>query len=460
MATEFKLPFLGEGVQYATVVRVLVKVGETVRPDQSVIEVETDKAAVEVPSTVEGAVTHIHVQEGSKVAVGALLLTLEGGKAEPAPAPPPAPPPQPRVTPAAAPVAASAPAPVAASAPAPVPSPAPASAPALASAPAPAPAAPAPAPIAAVRGADYVPASPSIRRFAREIGVDIAQVPGSGSGGRITVDDIKTFARQVHAEAGAVAASAVGAAGAWGAAAPLPDFTKWGAVERSVMSTVRRKTAEHMSRAWTTIPHVTQFDRADIAELEQLRARFGKKAETMGAKLTVTAILVKVVASALKVFPQFNASLDMERSEIVYKQYYNIGVAVDTDRGLLVPVIRDADKKNILDIAAEMSGLAERARTKKITLDEMQGGSFTITNLGGIGGTNFTPIVNFPEVAILGVARSTVEPVWVNGKFEPRTLLPLSLSYDHRIIDGADGARFLHWIVDALQQPFLLSLEG
>ena len=228
------------------------------------------------------------------------------------------------------------------------------------------------------------------------------------------------------------------------------------------MRGVRRKTAEHLRQAWNTIPHVTQQDRADITELEQLRARFAPRAEEAGGKMTVTAIALKVCASALKVFPQFNASIDMAKEEIIYKQYINIGVAVDTDRGLLVPVIRDVDKKNIVELAAEMTQLSKKARERKLTPEEMEGGTFTITNLGGIGGTGFSPIVNHPEVAILGLSRSRMEPEWVSNesKFEPRLILPLSLSYDHRLIDGADAARFLRWIAEAFEQPFLLSVQG
>ena len=244
----------------------------------------------------------------------------------------------------------------------------------------------------------------------------------------------------------------------------LPDFSRWGKIEKVSLRAVRRKTAEHLALAWNVIPHVTQFDKADVTELEELRKRFAPKAEKAGGKMTMTAIALKVAASALKAFPQFNASIDMAREEIVYKRYINIGVAVDTDRGLLVPVIRDVDKKNIIELAVELSAISTRLATKSLTPEDMEGGTFTITNLGGIGGTAFTPIVNYPEVAILGMSRSHVEPVWMNdgknAKFEPRTILPLSVSYDHRIIDGADAARFTRWIVDALEQPFLLSVQG
>jgi pyruvate dehydrogenase E2 component (dihydrolipoamide acetyltransferase) len=302
-----------------------------------------------------------------------------------------------------------------------------------------------------------VPASPHVRRLAREIGVDIHAVKGSGPGGRISDEDVKAHAKN------ALLAAAVAAQAPREAAflePELPDFSKWGKTERVSMRGVRRKTAEHLRQAWSTIPHVTQQDRADITELEQLRARFAPRAEEAGGKMTVTAIALKVCASALKVFPQFNASIDMAKEEIIYKQYINIGVAVDTDRGLLVPVIRDVDKKNIVELAAEMTQLSKKARDRKLTPGEMEGGTFTITNLGGIGGTGFSPIVNHPEVAILGLSRSRMEPEWVNNKFEPRLILPLSLSYDHRLIDGADAARFLRWIAEAFEQPFLLSVQG
>jgi pyruvate dehydrogenase E2 component (dihydrolipoamide acetyltransferase) len=296
-----------------------------------------------------------------------------------------------------------------------------------------------------------------VRRLARELGLDIYNVSGTGPAGRISEEDVKAHAKATLA----AAVSAAQAPQASRLAEPkLPDFTKWGKVERVSMRGVRRKTAEHLREAWVTIPHVTQHDRADITELEQLRAKFAPRAEEAGGKMTVTAIALKVCASALKVFPQFNASIDMEKEEIVYKQYINIGVAVDTDRGLLVPVIRDVDRKNIVELAAELSQLSKKARDKKLTPEEMEGGTFTITNLGGIGGTAFTPIVNHPEVAILGLSRGRMEPEWISGKFEPRLILPLSLSYDHRLIDGADAARFLRWIAEAFEQPFLLSVQG
>jgi pyruvate dehydrogenase E2 component (dihydrolipoamide acetyltransferase) len=293
-------------------------------------------------------------------------------------------------------------------------------------------------------------ASPMVRRLAREMEVDLSQVQGSGADGRITPEDVKKFIKPLVGETGRSPALDL----------PLPDFTQWGSVERKPMSNIRRITAEHMSRAWNAIPHVTQFDEADITELEGLRKRFAKRVELAGGHLSITAILLKVAASALKVFPQLNASVDLVKEEIIYKNYFHIGIAVATDRGLLVPVIRDVDQKNILDLSIELRQITDKARSKKLTLEEMKGASFTITNLGNIGGDHFTPIINWPEVAILGVGRSKVKSVWVEGKFEPRMMLPLSLSYDHRLIDGADGARFLRWLAEAVTEPFLMDLEG
>jgi pyruvate dehydrogenase E2 component (dihydrolipoamide acetyltransferase) len=282
------------------------------------------------------------------------------------------------------------------------------------------------------------------------LGIDIAQVAPSGDHGRITYADVRNFLQSRAPAGGATGVSAP----------PLPDFSKWGETEAQPMSGVRMATARHMARCWAEVPHVTQFDKADITDLEKLRKQFGAQVEKAGAKLTPTAILLKVVASALKKFPDFNSSLDLANERIIQKKFIHIGVAVDTPRGLLVPVIRDVDKKNIIELAQELAQLSETARSGKTALADMQGGTFTITNLGGIGGTAFTPIVNAPEVAILGVARGTQEPVWNGNAFEPRLMMPLCLSYDHRVIDGANGARFLRWIAAALEQPFVLSLEG
>ena len=311
---------------------------------------------------------------------------------------------------------------------------------------------PASATAPATKAVQPIPATPAVRRLAREIGVDIGAVTGTGDGGRILLDDVKATAKRLL--------QAPAAAAAHPAVPPLPDFAQWGPVEEEAMNAVRRITATHLTAAWQTIPAVTQLDKADITELEHLRKRYAPRAEAAGGKLTVTAILVKVLATALKVFPQFNASIDMARATVIYKRYCNIGIAVDTDRGLLVPTIRHADRKNIIEIAAALGEISARARARKLSPAEMAGGSFTISNLGGIGGSHFSPIINSPEVAILGVSRADTEPVWRDGAFVPRLRLPLSLTYDHRLIDGADGIRFLRWIIEALEQPLLLALEG
>ena len=447
---EFKLPELGENIDQGDLVRLMIAPGSNVAEGQPIMELETDKAVVEVPSSVTGVVKEVKVKQGEKVKVGQVIFTLEGGAA-------PQPEPQrPHTSPVehlsgqqAARMAFQAAIQAEGKTeeqalppdqPMPIP-----------------PAFTMPAQLGKVAGTEHrepVAAAPHVRRLARELGIDIHDVKGAGPGGRISEDDVK-------AQAKAMLGAAAQAPRAGHFVEPaLPDFAKWGKIERVSMRGIRRKTAQHLAEAWNTIPHVTHHDRADITELEQLRARFAPKAEKAGGKMTVTAIALKVCASALRIFPQFNASIDMGREEIVYKQYINIGVAVDTDRGLLVPVIRDVDKKNIVELAAELTQLSQKAREKKLAPAEMEGGTFTITNLGGIGGTGFSPIVNHPEVAILGLSRSSMQPEWINGKFEPRLVLPLSLSYDHRLIDGADAARFLRWIAEAFEQPFLLSVQG
>jgi pyruvate dehydrogenase E2 component (dihydrolipoamide acetyltransferase) len=451
--SEFRLPELGENISQGDLVRLMIAPGTKVSEGQPVMELETDKAVVEVPSSVSGVVQEVRVKEGEKIHVGQVIFTLEGGAPAPAPA-------RSRTAPVeratgqqgarlAFQAAIRAEGKTDEQAlPPDQPQPAP-------------PVFSMPVQLGKVAGTEHrqpIAAAPHVRRFAREVGVDIYEVKGTGPGGRISEDDVKTYAKALLSAA-ATAAQAPPRAGHF-AQPRLPDFAKWGKVERVSMRGVRRKTAEHLAEAWNTIPHVTQHDRADITELEQLRARFAPKAEEAGGKMTVTAIALKVCAAALKVFPQFNASIDIEKEEIVYKQYIHIGVAADTDRGLLVPVIRDVERKNIVELAVELSQLSRKARDKKLAPGDMEGGTFTITNLGGIGGVGFTPIVNHPEVAILGLSRSRIEPEWINGKFEPRLILPLSLSYDHRLIDGADAARFLRWIAEAFEQPFLLSVQG
>ena len=457
---EFKVPELGENVAGGDVASILVKVGDTIVVEQAVLELETDKATIEVPSSVAGVVKEIKVKKGDKIKVGAVVLTVDEAAGNGA---------------GTATDAAAAPAKAGAAETAPLqeqedekdqqepkdqkvvtmarpqsPQPPKSAEPAKTAEAARPAVAPAP------RGEGPVaPASPSVRRLARELGVDINDVQGTGPDGRIAQDDVKEHARRILSSVGSARGTAQPAGDI-----PLPDFTRWGEIERQPMSSIRRKTAEHLSHAWQTIPHVTQFDKADITAMEELRKKYRDRVEKAGGNLTVTAMLVKVLATALRQFPQFNSSLDPHSQEIVVKKYVNIGVAVDTDRGLLVPVVRNADQKNILQIAIEVHQAAEKARSKKLTLEEMSGGGMSISNLGGIGGTSFTPIVNWPEVAILGVSRGIIEPVWRNNAFEPRQLLPLSLSYDHRVIDGADAMRFLRWVVEAIEQPFVLSLFG
>jgi pyruvate dehydrogenase E2 component (dihydrolipoamide acetyltransferase) len=460
---EFTLPSLGENVPGGDVLRVLVRAGDTLVRDQPVLELETDKATFEVPSSVAGRVLEVRAMEGARINVGDVVLVFEAGQGTAVPAVPAVKFQRVHAAPAPAGAAGAADAGPAVARPA-------EDKPGMledALAEARAQTSPRGERGALVtmppRGGDSsvplraAPAAPSVRRVARELGVDIHQVPGSGPAGRISSDDVKAFVKRVMSSGGPRPAAPTAAAAA---APPLPDFAKWGRVERRPMRAVRRKTAEHLAHAWAQIPHVTQFDKADVTALEDLRKRHAKEAEAAGGKLTMTAILVKAIGAALEAFPQFNASLDMATEEVVLKKYVHVGIAVDTDRGLLVPVIRDVNQKNIVELSVELAQASEKARAGKTTLEEMQGGCMTITNLGGIGGTAFTPIVNHPEVAILGVSRAAFEPVYVDGAFQPRLMLPLSLSYDHRAIDGADGIRFLRWICEALEQPFLLSLRG
>jgi len=442
----FVIPELGENIKSAVVVKVLVKTGDVIELDQPVLELETDKATIEVPSDIAGKVIRVLINEGDTVGIGQDMFTVEdaiNGEIQ-------------------APVVAVAQVVEASVEARPIPEPVvekteiakeeefvPIKT-VLADAPKALVIENQPAIIP-----NAAPAAPSVRRLAREIGVDVNQIKGSGPGGRILLDDVKAFSKILHQQRNEIQHIR-----AEQHSEPLPDFSKFGEVEMQQMSNIRYKTAEHLSYAWHTIPHVTQFDKADITALEEFRKSYAKEADKQGVKLTVTAILVKVIALALKKFPQFNASVDMQNKQIIYKKYVNVGIAVDTDFGLMVPVLRNADKMNVIEIAREMNVLAEKARTKKAGIADLSGGCFTITNLGGIGGTAFTPIVNAPEVAILGVSRGQIEPVYVDGKFEPRLMLPFSLSYDHRIIDGADGIRFLRWVIDAIENPMKLIVEG
>jgi pyruvate dehydrogenase E2 component (dihydrolipoamide acetyltransferase) len=486
---EFKLPELGENIAAGDLVRLMIAPGDTVAEGQPVMELETDKAVIEVPSTVAGTIKEVKVKQGQKLKVGEVIFTTENGaKAAPAPAAPaqPATPKQEAAPQQAAPAPAPPERPKGAAAPPPpkelvqaqpetIEEPGSSTRELAAASWRMAAQAEGKTEAQALPPDKYVlpvrqevqlppsdqrgpaPASPSVRRLARELGIDIHAVRASGEAGRISEEDIKAYVK------GLVTSGIVGGpapAGAPFAQPTLPDFSKWGTVERESMRGVRRKTAVHLSQAWNTIPHVTQHDKADVTGLEELRKKYSAEVEKSGGKLTVTAIILKIIAAALKKFPQFNSSVDLPGEAVIYKQYYNVGIAVDTDRGLLVPVIKDVDKKNVTQLAADLAQISKKARDKKLTPEEMEGGTFTITNLGGIGGTSFTPIVNHPEVAIVGMSRSRMEPVWNGKEFEPRLMLPLSLSYDHRIIDGADAARFLRWVVEALEEPFVMALNG
>jgi len=454
MSKEFKLPELGENVESGTIVNVLVSEGDTVDKDQPILEIETDKAVVEIPSPYAGTVKSLKVSAGQKVSVGQVIFVVEEGdggngkqveaEAEEAPKKkeekPPAREEKPKPEPAK--VEASKaedgddnggkrpnlqllePA------------------------------------GKAVRRSGPVVAAPSVRRMAREMGVDLNKVPTADPSGRVTVEDIRNFAqagRRATANSGTAASAAAAPAPAEGTSV---GEDKWGSVLREPMSGIRRKTAAFMTECWSTIPHVTHHDKADITSIEALRKKHGRKIEAAGGKLTVTSFIVKLLASALQRFPKFNASIDLDAEELVYRQYYHIGVAVDTEHGLLVPVLRDADRLSVADISTMLPEMAKKARDRKLALEDMQGGTFTVSNLGGFGGNGFTPIISAPQVAILGVSRASIEPVYTDGVLAPRLMLPLSLSYDHRVIDGADAARFLRWFAEALEQPWLLYLDN
>ncbi|WP_341669612.1 dihydrolipoyllysine-residue acetyltransferase [Alcaligenes sp. SDU_A2] len=423
-----QVPDIGDA-RDVDVIEVMVKVGDTIDVDQSLITVESDKASMEVPSSHAGVVTAIKVKLGDKVSQGSdiLELTVQGAATAPAK--------QEQVAPAAAPAPAAS-----------TPAPAPAASSVLTGAGAPAPARV--SPTAAFAEAD-VPlrnlphASPSVRKFARELGVDLSRVHGSGDKGRITADDVRIFVKQALA-GGAAPVTAAGTAAQVGGldvlAWPKVDFAKFGPVEAKPLSRIKKISGANLHRNWVMIPHVTNNEVADITGLEALRKELNEEFKKSGARVTMLAFVIKAAVAALKKFPEFNASLDGDN--LVLKQYYHIGFAADTPNGLVVPVIRDADKKGILDIARETGELAAAARDGKLSAAQMQGGCFTISSLGGIGGTDFTPIINAPEVAILGLSRSSMQPVWNGKEFEPRLMLPLSLSYDHRVIDGAAAARF------------------
>ncbi|MFN8576344.1 MAG: dihydrolipoyllysine-residue acetyltransferase [Candidatus Sericytochromatia bacterium] len=441
LKTQFLLPNLGDNIPSAEVLRVLIKVGDKIEKEQSILEISSDKATLEVPSDISGIIKDIKVKDGDSIKEGDLILEVEASftqskktevkkqeivqsqiqnisneskqdiKSEPIQKE------QKLETKSTQ-------------------------------------------SLSNPRMKDVAPAAPSVRRFARELGIDIYKVKGTGINGRISIEDVKNYSKEINKIVSSGAVNSTGTTITSGYTENLPDFSKWGEIKTEAMNNVRFKTAQHLSYAWNTIPHVTHFEKVDITDLEKLRKDFGKKVEAAGGKLTMTSILLKIVSSALKVFPKFGASIDLNKKEIIYKNYIHLGLAVDTDRGLLVPVIRDTDKKNITQISIEVGQVAQKARDKKLTLDDMQGAVFTISNLGGIGGVGFTPVVNSPEVAILGVSQSSYEPVYKDGNFVPRLIMPLSLSYDHRLIDGADAARFMKWLKEAIENPFIILLEG
>ena len=427
---EFKLPDLGEGIDSATVISVKVKTGDAITIGQEIIDVETDKASMPVPSEVAGTVQEIKVKAGDKIAVGGMIAILMATisretKSSAAPEKVLAPVAQNPVVPSAD------------------------KNPGVT------------VPRLANGKKDLTPAGPATRRLARELGVALLGVKASGRGGRVTLDDVKGFVRTERTAtksggAGPISGSIVNAF----TLPALPDFSKYGEVERKPVAKIRETIAKNLTVAWRTMPMVTQNDLADITDLEAGRKRIVETLPKGAPKITWTVLAVKACVAALKEFPNFNASYDMNAGEVIYKKYYHIGIAVDTERGLVVPVIKDADKKSVRDIATEVQTLAEKARAGKLSIDEMRGGTFTITNLGGIGGTSFTPIVNYPEVAILGMCRSNMQAVVKDNVIVPRLMLPLSLTYDHRVVDGADGARFTSRLVQLFSDPMRLLMES
>lgn len=437
---EFKLPELGENVEGGDIINIMVSKGESVIKEQPIMEIETDKAVIELPAPIDGSIKELHVQNGDSIIIGQLLVTFDTDGNQPS---------------KSAEQDVSEPEAIA---------------------------------IKEVSqetvkeikpeeqasdselGSDnsnvisisreegdsdnnkiIIPASPSVRRLAREIGVEITNVDGSGPGGRITENDVKEFAKSNLSTTEAKKSTT--------AKITQVDQTQKSGGLIEEMNKVRVLTADRLTQSWKA-PHVTQHDKADITELEKLRKQYGDQVKQAGGKLTMTSIVTKITSQALVKFPKFNCSIDMENHQIINNNNFNIGIAVDTDRGLLVPVIKNADKKNITEISVELSDISQRSRNKKIKVDELQGSTFTITNLGGIGGTYFTPVINFPNVAILGLSRSTIEPVYTDGEFKPRLMMPVSLSYDHRIIDGADAIRFLRWIIEGLENPFFTLLNS
>ena len=427
---EVRLPKLGEGAESGTVVSVFVKEGDRISKGQIILELENEKAVAPIPAAAAGRVTQVRVKEGDKISVGQVLLTLEEAGGGPAPA------------------AKSERAAAAAEA---VPEPAP-----------PSPAAPPVAETEMVAGTAPVepaeelpgvppPASPTIRKIARELEIDLRSIKGSESGGRIVMADLRAYIKRLERLAAQPKAAPPARPAAPAPAAERIDFSKWGPVKKKPMSPLRQTISQRLTLSWNTIPHVTQFDEADLTAINELRQRLAPAYKEKGVHLTVTAFVLHAVAATLKKHPLFNASLDEATQELVFKEYYHLGLAVDTDQGLIVPVIRNVDQKNLLQLSQEISELADKARARKLTREELQGGTFTISNQGGIGGAHFTPIINKPEVAVLGLGRAALKPVFKADKLEPRLLVPLGLSYDHRVIDGGSAARFIVDLVQALE---------
>ncbi|KJS30329.1 MAG: hypothetical protein VR64_16640 [Desulfatitalea sp. BRH_c12] len=452
MIKEVRIPEISENVTSGKVVSVLVKEGDMIDVDDILIEFETEKALVEIPSTAKGKIIELLAREGQEMQVGDLIVKVETESEEEGEEEKKSVPAEPEDKEDSEPVQKRAPdqkeedgkdeatAAIQKQADLQMDKKA----------------APKSLPSEAHERQDErrppAPAAPSIRRFARELAIDIHHIQGSGPGGRITEADVKAAVKQGRAR--------VDSAGTGMVAEPsLPDFSRWGEIETVELPGVRRLTARSVATSWRTVAHVTQFDRADITHVETFIRAQAPRLKKQGVKLTVTAVIMKVCAAALSAFPRFNASIDPANNQMILKKYIHIGMAVDTERGLLVPVIRDANRKSIGQLAADIADMAERTRTKKIKPDEMEGGTFTISNQGGIGGTQFTPIVMWPQVAILGVSRTAIEPLFVDGQFQPRAMLPLSLSYDHRIIDGADAARFLRWVCEGLEMPLTMQLH-
>jgi len=476
MTTEFKLPELGEDIETGDIINIMVTVGDSVTKEQPLMEIETDKAVIELPAPIDGSIKELHVKKGDNIKIGQLLVTFDEissdlnkeeqdlnltkikqdqvkndtvkitGEKENE---------HDESTPITSETEEEGKV-ISMSRPEEKPNDG--------------------IEIEKKLGSDQdniisisrqeevesnddnkieiIPASPSIRRLAREIGVDLKRVKGSGTGGRITQEDVKEYSRNSLTNKKEYKADNKSDAGL-----KEIESRKDKDIVIEPMNRVRIIIADRLSDSWKA-PHVTQHDKADITEIEQFRKDYGEEVKKAGGKLTMTSIITKIVSHALIKFPKFNCSIDMDRKEIIYKNFYNIGIAVDTDRGLLVPVIKDVNKKNIVEISKELTDLSERSRNKKVSVDELQGSTFTISNLGGLGGTYFTPVIYSPNVAILGMSRSNFEPVYINEDFVPRLMLPFSLSYDHRIIDGADAVRFLRWIIEALEKPFKILLNS